>query len=365
MTQNRGSASRSLLPRKTKGAFGPGLRRPLLVGAGIVLMAGLVATLPGIGRAAANAPRGHRVAPRTDDSPHFAFETLGDPADKTFNRLLGINDFDEIAGYYGSGKPATVHPNRGFVVSPFSGLTFRREGFPGSQQTQVAGVNDGGTTVGSFTVKEGGEYGFMLRAGKYIRVADPLTASRPAVNQLLGLNNESMAAGFYEDAQKNRHAYVWARVGNQFTPVDPPGAVSATATGINDLDGVSGFFTDGSGDTSGFVQFKSAFTVLQFPGATKTEALALNDNGQVVGTYVDTAGKTHGFVWVPPLIITRTAGPRIPAGTYTEVDDPAGVGTTTVEGINNVGTLVGFYVDHKGNTDGLIGFLRPPGTPGS
>ncbi len=32
-----------------------------------------------------------------------------------------------------------------------------------------------------------------------------------------------------------------------------------------------------------------------------------------------------------------------------------GVNTTTINGINNAGDLVGFYVDAKGNTDGMLG----------
>jgi hypothetical protein len=36
------------------------------------------------------------------------------------------------------------------------------------------------------------------------------------------------------------------------------------------------------------------------------------------------------------------------------VDDPHGVGTTTINGVNDFGQLVGFYVDANGNTDGLL-----------
>jgi len=37
-----------------------------------------------------------------------------------------------------------------------------------------------------------------------------------------------------------------------------------------------------------------------------------------------------------------------------EISDPHGVGTTTVNGLNNAGDLVGFYVDSSGNTDGFL-----------
>jgi len=36
------------------------------------------------------------------------------------------------------------------------------------------------------------------------------------------------------------------------------------------------------------------------------------------------------------------------------VDDPHGLGATTINGVNDAGVLVGFYTDANGNTDGMI-----------
>ena len=36
------------------------------------------------------------------------------------------------------------------------------------------------------------------------------------------------------------------------------------------------------------------------------------------------------------------------------MDDPNGLGTTTINGVNDLGQLVGFYVDANGNTDGFV-----------
>ena len=38
----------------------------------------------------------------------------------------------------------------------------------------------------------------------------------------------------------------------------------------------------------------------------------------------------------------------------TEMDDPNGIGTTTFNGINDKGQIVGFYVNGAGNTIGLL-----------
>jgi len=47
----------------------------------------------------------------------------------------------------------------------------------------------------------------------------------------------------------------------------------------------------------------------------------------------------HGFVWAQ--------------GSVRRIDAPAGSGGTLVNGLNNAGQLVGFYVDAAGNTHGF------------
>ena len=53
----------------------------------------------------------------------------------------------------------------------------------------------------------------------------------------------------------------------------------------------------------------------------------------------------HGFV---------LDHPTGPGTTWHSIDDPNGIGSTVVNGINNAGDLVGFYTDAAGNTDGML-----------
>ena len=77
----------------------------------------------------------------------YSFTTLDNPADPTFNQLLGFNNGGIIAGYFGSG--AAGHPNKGYVlVRTRARFKIMKENFPGSTQTQVTGLNDRGVTVG-------------------------------------------------------------------------------------------------------------------------------------------------------------------------------------------------------------------------
>ena len=100
------------------------------------------------------------------------FKTLNDAADPTFNQLLGINNNGKIAGYFGSG--ALGHPNRGYTLNPPYGQgSYLNENFPGSQQTQVTGINNKDLTVGFWADAAGNNFGFVEHDGKFTNVVDP------------------------------------------------------------------------------------------------------------------------------------------------------------------------------------------------
>ena len=284
-----------------------------------------------------------------DISSHYSFTTLGDAADPTFNQLLGVNDFGVIAGYFGSGSPAATHPNKGFTLTPYTRNAFTNENFVGSQQTQVTAINDWGNTVGFYASASGANYGYLDEGGVTSSVSDPLTTSKPPVNQLLSLNNDGQAAGFYNDSKGNSHAYIWDRITRAFTPVNPLGATSATATAINDHGAVGGFFTEANGNIASFIKQGTTWKILSVPGSATTEIFGLNDEGAAVGMYVGQHKQTYGFIYSQ--------------GTLKTISDPNGVGSTVVNGLNNLGQIVGFYTDTKGNTDGFIASDHLVGIP--
>jgi hypothetical protein len=81
--------------------------------------------------------------------------------------------------------------------------------------------------------------------------------------------------------------------------------------------------------------------------AFEDQMLFLADRGyrciahSMTAAVMDALGLTHGFIFNE--------------GHFTSFDDPEGVGTTTINGINDRGQIVGFYVDASGNTDGFVG----------
>jgi hypothetical protein len=283
----------------------------------------------------------------------FTFQTLDNNADPTFNQLLGINNTGTIAGYFGVGS--ATHPNKGYtLVPPYGQANYTNENFPGSFQTQVTGLNNSGQTVGFWADTAGDNFGWVKTGATFTQVVDPNTPSPgPGVttmNQLLGINDNNQAAGFYMDANGNTHGYVYNVLTGTFTPINVTGATNVTATGINNSGLVSGFFMDTNGNTLGFLENVNGTGLQTFEvaGSTNTTFLGLNNMGQEVGTYIDGNGVMHGL-----LFTTATQ-------TVTNVDDPNGIGTTTINGLNDKGQLVGFYVGGDDNTHGLLVTVPEP-----
>jgi hypothetical protein len=305
---------------------------------GLTLAAGVGAygLLPGAAHAATESVR---------PSTSYTFTTLDDQADPTFNQLLGINVHNVISGYFGIG--GSVHPNKGYLLDPpYGQANYVNENFPGSAQTQVTGLNDKGDTSGFWANAAGANNGFVEWNGSFETLNDP---NRPhvkgAVDQLLGVNNAGVAVGFYNDAKGHAHAYEVNQATRVYTAIKISGAVDATATGINNNGDIVGFAIDSSNNAFTWMLKGGHVSTYQFPGGSQTEAFGVNVNDEIVGTYLDGSGVMHGFTLKAPLG---------PVSHWQRIDDPNGVGTTTVNGVNKAGDLVGFYTDAAGNVDGML-----------
>ena len=283
----------------------------------------------------------------TSSATSYRFETLNNMHDVTFNQLLGINNEGLIAGYFGSG--AQGHPNKGYLLEPpYGQANYVNENFPGSVQTQVTGLNNRGVTVGFWSSMNtasmsNNNFGWVNVNGHF-RQADFPTGNpaSPPVDQLLGVNDSDIAVGFWVDGQGNNHGYEYnINTGRFSSVVDPQDkGASLQATAINDRGDIAGNYgSDGFLLTHG-----GQFISLSAPGASATMALGVNNSDEVVGTYTVGSGSSavmHGFTWTPQ-------------HGFSTADDPHGIGTTTINGVNDHGQLVGFYVDSAGNTDGFL-----------
>jgi hypothetical protein len=234
--------------------------------------------------------------------------------------------------------------------------SYTNENFPNSVQTQVTGLNDNGVTVGFWSTQNtknmtNNNFGFYASGGQFHDVNFPTgDNASPQVDQLLGVNDNDVAVGFYTNAQGSNRGYTYNIGTGQFTRVLVPGAPageagpSLTAAAINNNGDVAGFYAKSKSVTDAFLLRGGQFMTLAVPGASMTQAFGVNDSDEVVGAYTVGSGNnaaTHGFTWTPQ-------------GGFRTVNDPQGPGTTTINGVNDDGDLVGFYTDSKGNTDGFM-----------
>jgi hypothetical protein len=262
----------------------------------------------------------------------FTFYDVYYPHD-TFTQLLGMNTKGLIAGYHG----ATI--NKGFTLFL---TTFYPENYPGSVQTQVTGINnDTNTETSGFYIDTAGiNHGFLHNSDDWWDVDFPGTN----FNQLLGLNDNNTAAGYYMDGIGNFHPYIYEQAGDQFEELNVPFTLSAQATDINNNGEVVGFYLDGSGVSHGWEEYEGTYHVFNYPGSTSTQILGINNYfapfTAIVGSFTDASG-THGFLCY--YVICE------------QIDAPGGVGETIVNGINDNFGIVGFINTSSTVNTGFIG----------
>jgi hypothetical protein len=156
------------------------------------------------------------------------------------------------------------------------------------------------------------------------------------------------------DAQCNAHGYSYDILTNTYTRLVLPFCcvVSSTAAGINESGIICGFFTDSAGKTHGFFGVQGSFRQVDVPSAigAGTTFLGINNNGLIVG-FATKNNASVGIVYDANLDITTT------------VNDPNarnkpafGVAGTIINGLNDDGSLVGFYSDGTK----VHGFLAVP-----
>ena len=235
---------------------------------------------------------------------------------------------------------------------------------PGALWTGATG-NSTHEIVGEFAVGEDVDnavlHGFVLNKGVFTTVdVTELGALQTSVN---GINASGQLEGSYmdKDASGNDrfHAYVGKK--GDFRNIDFPGSIRSVGGFINAQGEAVGTYRDPSQKRHGFIWRKGAFTPpINVPGDHPfygTVAIGINDLGQVVGDFVDKDDKgvppgpaehRHGFLRSSKGEITRFDVPV----TNSKVAD-----STTAEGINNAGTIVGWYA-----VDGLAhGFVLSKG----
>ncbi len=214
----------------------------------------------------------------------------------------------------------------------------------------------------------------------------------PTFNQLLGINNHGVIAGYFGSGATPQHPNKGYTLKspyhqNDYTNENFPHSVQTQVTAINDGGQTAGFWVDGNGNNFGFILWNGHFNSYRDPHTgtgTVNQLLGLNDSGLAVGFYTDGNSVNHAYLLnrhngkftaiVPPNAVSAmatgindhgditgiltesngtTLGFLLRGKHFTEFSFPGSTNTTPL-GINNSDQLVGAYVDGAGKMHGFL-----------
>jgi predicted membrane protein len=125
-----------------------------------------------------------------------------------------------------------------------------------------------------------------------------------------------------------------------------PNGFGAFPVGINDSLTVTGYYTDATQKTRGFVRYVfGEVATFAVPGSFYTQPVGINNAGEIAGYYEDVAGVVLGFV-------------RSPDGNITTFNPGGSGGSTQPRAINDSGMVVGNYT--PSNVARGFAFIRHP-----
>ncbi len=181
-------------------------------------------------------------------------------------------------------------------------------------------------------------------------------------NQLLGINNGGVIAGYFGSGaadHPNKGYRLLLRYGQPYYANENfPGSVQTQVTGLNDKGDTVGFWssmntTNMVNNNFGFYELNGhKFHTVQFPTGDNAsppvdQLLGLNDHDIAVGFYTNGQGNNRGYTYnINTKQFSRVLVPGYPSGT-------AGP-SLTAAAINNHGDVAGFYVDRNGTTDAFL-----------
>jgi len=218
----------------------------------------------------------------------------------------------------------------------------------------AAGMNNEEVITGDYVDANNAMHGFLRARDGKITKFDVTGAGTGAGQGTYGadIDPAGEVSGFYIDANNVSHGFLRPPNGVIFK-YDAPGAGAGagqgtsgpTDNGMNPAGAVTGYVTDASGATHGFVRAPDGtITTFDVPGAVVTAPLGINPAGTITGLFV-TVSNVFGFVRAPNGGITTFEAPGAGTG--------SGQGTAP-EGINPGGEVVGYYVDANSVNHGFV-----------
>jgi hypothetical protein len=227
--------------------------------------------------------------------------------------------------------------------------------FANATDTKAFSINARGDIVGRY-VDAAGPHGFIRSAGGTFSSVDVPVPNSGTV--LRGNNASGNMVGKYFDAvdPNATHGFLLT-AGRQFTSIDVPGGIVGTtvAHALNNAGQIVGFYDTPIAlgqcgvirQQHGFLRdADGTFTTIDVPGAFTTHAAGIDDEGTVVGWYFTLPSPVPSCS--PAQITISLHGfARSRAGQVVTIDPPASTGALNsgLARINDAGATVGGYGD--------------------
>ena len=236
-----------------------------------------------------NVNKGYTLIPSAQ--PVFTDENFNGSAQ---TQVTGINDHGTTVGFWADANG----DNFGFVDVKGEMITALDPKLPQSAPgtpavEQFLGVNDQNQVAGFYTDAKGANHGFVYDASDNSFTAVKVSGFTNVTAS--DINNSGVISGFGTFDSKTEgfiddHGRVTVLTG-------PKGATSVMALGLNDKHEVVGSFTDASG-THGFLYEEKTHTYVTIDqgGQNNTTINGINDKGQLVGFFLDANQHTDGLL---------------------------------------------------------------------
>jgi hypothetical protein len=261
--------------------------------------------------------------------------TTFDPPGSTGTNVYGMNDNQTIVGSF-----TDSDGTHGFRRAANGTITVYDA--PGSvDYTEIFAIDDSNAFSGTYAAFDGDDYGFVVGNGTFKKFA----ANGARYTEAKAINGNGATAGDYTISGGGMHAFVRDPKGG-LVSFDVPGGNEPFVADINAGKSVAGtsFVYPTSNTGHGYIRLANGtIQTFQVVAGYETDGNGLNIHNAVCGDYYDANGAYHGFI--------RSAGGGIVSF------DVAHSGATACRAINDAGQATGYYYDSKNIGHG---FLRTP-----
>jgi len=201
---------------------------------------------------------------------------------------------------------------------------------------------------------------YNLNTKTYTPIPSDPAASSGSYNstEAFGISNSGEIVGDYHPIPVGSGWAGFSLVGGSFAPVIyPPGSTYSYPLAVNSHGQIVGLFDDGI-QFNGYAESGGTFKTADVPDAWGNNTIidGLNDSGTAVGYYLSAAATSGQANYDLPFVYS------LATGTFTQVASPPGYTASSLEGINDHGEVVGSAWNDLANGTDPVGFTYDGGS---